>query len=98
MPDAVIMLDRPGWALRSERRRLALLHHEISHIKIYEGERDKIDRPDIRIRNADYEGDGFHELIDLYGADSVEVEGMHAVARQHAGIQVLVRAEEEATA
>lgn len=81
--DVTITLDGSWWASATDRRRQALLHHEVSHIDLWDGERDEDGRPKLKAAHADWDFDGFHDLLDLYGRDSVEHANFERIARRH---------------
>lgn len=83
MPDATITLCGANWPHLSPKRRVAVLHHELKHIDDYDGDRDELDRAILGSRKGDFEFDGFHELIEMYGEDSVEVMHLNAIAERH---------------
>lgn len=82
-PDATITLDGTWWLTATPRQRLALLHHELSHIDVYHGELDALGRCDLRSRRGDWDGDGFHEVLALYGEDSCEYHNLQTIAEHH---------------
>lgn len=84
--DATIVLDGDRYPQMSTRRQLALLHHELSHIARWDVDEhgtDDLDRPALKSQYADFEFDGFHEVIRLYGDDSIEVANLRSVAEEH---------------
>jgi hypothetical protein len=82
-PDADITLDGDYWAIASATRRKALLHHELSHIDLYDGDTDENERPILKSRRGDWDFDGFHEMVQLYGPDSAEAANLAMIAERH---------------
>jgi len=72
--DVTIFLDMDWWKDASSRRQRALLHHELSHVEVYDPEdgTDDLDRPVLKSRYGDWDNDGFYQLAKLYGEDSCE--------------------------
>jgi hypothetical protein len=89
--DATIVLDGNRWPHWPEQRRLAVLHHELTHIDTWErgdGDRDDLGRPSLKIRYGDWDFDGFHQMIELYGAFSVESRNLKIIAETHQQLQL----------
>lgn len=83
-PDATITLDGDWWTDASPTRRKALLHHELLHIAPYlDGKEDDLGRPVLRTCPGDWEFDGFHELVEIYGSDAAEYRNLAAIAEKH---------------
>lgn len=83
-PDADVTLDGDYWAVSSQRRRKALMHHELSHIAEFDGDRDELTkRANLVVRNGDWNFDGFHECVELYGEDSAEAANLNMIAERH---------------
>lgn len=81
--DATIVVDGDRWDQLSEGRRRALLHHELSHIAVWGGKTDADDRPKLKLQHADFDFDGFHAVIDLYGVEAVEAANLQRVIEDH---------------
>lgn len=84
-PDATITLDAEWWEDAPHRRQLALLHHELSHIDRYDGVIDDGGWARLQSRPGDFEFDGFHEVMQIYGDDAPEqrnINGILEVQRQ----------------
>lgn len=81
--DATITVDGDHWDRWSPKQRLAVLHHELSHIAVWGGKTDADDRPKLKIQHADFDFDGFHAVIDTYGADAVEAVNLKRVIEDH---------------
>jgi hypothetical protein len=84
--DATIWIDAIAWSVRSVNQNRALLHHELEHIAIWENERGDDGRPMLKSRNADFQFDGFHEIIERYGADACEALNVERVIARHQGV------------
>jgi hypothetical protein len=84
--DATIWIDAIAWSVRSANQNRALLHHELEHIAIWENERGDDGRPMLKSRNADFQFDGFHEIIERYGADACEASNVARVVARHQGV------------
>lgn len=78
--DATITLDGDWWHDKTNRRRLALLHHELSHIGTDDDQKhDDIDRPILKSIPGDWENDGFYAVARIYGDDAPEVAYLKGV-------------------
>lgn len=87
--DATILLDGDRWNKLPAMRRKALLHHELLHIEAYDGkDKDDAGRPAITSRPGDWNFDGFHEVVDLYGDFSVEVANLSMIAQVHSQLRL----------
>jgi hypothetical protein len=79
MADATIVVDRAGWLALSQRQRIALLDHELTHLerKIDKetGELvcDVLDRPKLGMRKHDHSFGWFDEVAQRHGEASPEV-------------------------
>ena len=93
--DATITLDGDRWPKMNDRRRLALLHHELTHIDRWEPgdkDRDDLGRPALAARHGDWNFDGFHRILDLYGEDSVEHRNLAIIAESHRQLKLPISA------
>jgi hypothetical protein len=66
-----------------DQRRRALLHHELTHIEAWDRTRDDIGRPALQTRHGDWNFDGFHRIVELYGEQSVEYRNLAMIAEMH---------------
>ena len=81
--DVTITIDGDLWPRLSEQRRRALVHHELCHIDHWSGDRDNDSRPLLKARQGDWDFDGFHEVLSLYGAESFEASHLNVIAETH---------------
>jgi hypothetical protein len=75
--DSKLTIDAYTWERLSESRRMALLDHELTHLrlKLDEDEALKLDdlgRPQLKIRHHDWEITGFQEVVERHGEASIE--------------------------
>ncbi len=84
--DVRLKIDQVSWDKRTERQRVALLHHELTHV---EPKRDTdtgllvldpYGRPKIKLRLDDWMLTGFLETARIFGLDSVERVSIEVVA------------------
>ena len=80
--DATITVDGESWGLRSETRRRALLHHELCHVGCHRGQRHPDGRPKLFGVDADWETDGFDEVVAIYGDDAQERRNLNAIEQR----------------
>lgn len=81
-PDVRILVDAFLWAGMKDRRRRALLAHELHHLSIKthiheDAARlgcplDDYGRPDFKTRPADWQAEGFRQLVEWFGDDALE--------------------------
>lgn len=74
--DAKLTIDAHYWEVSSEAQRLALLDHELTHLRLATDENgivfDDLNRPELRLRQHDWELTGFAEVVERHGGASVE--------------------------
>lgn len=84
-PDLRILIDAGKWANASERRRMAIMAHEIRHVEIQwqpGGMLPKIHdygRPKIKLIPDDWVLTGFSAVARWFGDDAVEVQAVRSV-------------------
>lgn len=75
LPDALIYVDGAAWKGLTEREKLALLDHELTHIGFPENRgEDCGGRPKLKMRDHDYEFGFFTEVAERHGRASQEVQ------------------------
>lgn len=82
--DAEITLDGDWWDSVSEKEALAVLEHELFHIKVLTNDdgspkTDDSGRPKIKMRMHDYEVGHFIQIAEWHGKHSVEYKQMHSI-------------------
>lgn len=82
--DAEIELDGDIWPELTDRQRLAILDHELSHLVVsrnVQGEMilDSHSRPKLKMVLHDYHIGGFSEVAKRWGIDSSEISQIRAV-------------------
>jgi hypothetical protein len=77
--DLRLKIDAMNWAHMNERRREALIAHELLHIQVatVPGQdttpmTDDYGRPKVKLRLHDWEVGGFSLIVDWYGDDAIE--------------------------
>lgn len=77
--DLRLKIDNIAWSRMNERRREALIAHELLHIDVTtvpgrdtEPVTDDYGRPKVKLRLHDWEVGGFSQIVDWYGDDAVE--------------------------
>lgn len=83
-PDVYIEIDENRWEESNERRRMAVLAHELRHVefKLDKGggvKRDIYERPVIRFVPDDWTLTGFEDVCEWYGEDAVEYQCVREV-------------------
>jgi hypothetical protein len=96
--DATITIDGFAWLTLSTGQRRALLHHELEHIDVWGSDCDDTGRPLLKSRNADFEFDGFHRVLELYGQDAIECRNVARVVARHQAVFTFAMEPEEAVA
>jgi hypothetical protein len=99
--DATIRLDRFCWERASPKERTALIHHELSRIGCPNPKKtDSLGRPVLKPVHADWETDGFDEIIQIYGEDAPEKINLNIIRERLRvqGLQFGEEDEDEATA
>jgi hypothetical protein len=89
--DVTITLDGDRWGKWPAKRQAALLHHELNHVAPWDKKLDALGRPALKSRPGDWEFDGFHDVMDLYGADSFEHTNLDAVRTHHRQADLFAR-------
>lgn len=79
--DATIIIDAERYEKLSERRRDALIDHELCHLEVAKDKhgdvkKDEADRPVLKIKLHDWQLGGFAQISQRYGADALEVESV----------------------
>lgn len=77
--DATIAIDFDSWSKRTDMRKLALIHHELAHVGCERGKVHPDGRPKLYLRPADWETDGFDEVVAIYGPDAQERRNLDAI-------------------
>lgn len=93
--DAEIMIDAGFWETTTEERRLALIDHELCHLRLKEPKAgqanvkevgdlsilfDDIGRPVLKLVGGDWNvGDGFEEVVRRHGNVAIEVSSVKAI-------------------
>ncbi len=85
--DLTVTIDEEKWGGMTPQERKALLHHELLHPQLLLDEagrvkRDNVDRPRMKLRPDDFVLSGFHEVVEKYGKDAGERQGVAAVVRK----------------
>jgi hypothetical protein len=77
--DLRLRIDSLAWSRMDERRREALIAHELLHVQVETvpgtpdlPRTDDYGRPKIKLRLHDWEVGGFSQIVDWYGDDAVE--------------------------
>lgn len=75
--DATITIDEDRWEGLSDRRKTALIHHELLHLSVARDKkgavkRDNVDRPVLKVKPDDFVISGFNRIVELYGEDANE--------------------------
>ncbi len=89
--DAEIFVDGDLWDKLTERKKQAILDHELEHIKLNvdkEGEvkMDDLDRPKLKLIPDDMNFWGFSTIVERYGADSQEYQCFQKLVNEFDGI------------
>lgn len=71
MADAKLTINGFTWDKLNDNQRLALLDHELQHLKAGEGA-DDLGRPSLKMRPHDWEVTGFADVVKRHGESSVE--------------------------
>ena len=80
-PDVTIKLDGERWKKWGDKKRRSLIHHELEHIALFMDEKfDDMSRPVLKSRHGDWEFDGFHSILELYGRDSFEYANLNTIS------------------
>jgi hypothetical protein len=82
LPDVEILIDGDQWPKWSERRRHAVLDHELKHVEVRLEEtdtgaeivRDDLGRPKLRLLHHDVEFGAFADIAERWGDDSLDRE------------------------
>lgn len=93
--DAELMIDANFWETATEERRLALVDHELCHLRLKEPKAgqanvkevgdlqilyDDIGRPVLKLVGGDWNvGDGFEEVVRRHGEVAIEVSSVKAI-------------------
>lgn len=77
--DATIVVCKASWDQMDDRKRIALVDHELYHLQVCkdpEGrlKTDDLNRPKLRLRKHDIEVGWFVEIAKEHGPDSIECE------------------------
>lgn len=86
--DAVITLDGPAWAQKTEAEQLAILDHELQHLELVR-DRDGIlkaddqGRPKLKLRLHDWQLGGFEVIAQRHGQAAAEVQAFRAERDQY---------------
>lgn len=85
--DAEITLDGEYWDEATERERLALLDHELTHIELNslggDIERDDAGRPKVRMKKHDFEVGWFHGVAARWKSSASEVRQARVLQEGH---------------
>jgi hypothetical protein len=84
--DLRLRIDSHDWERMNNRRREALIAHELLHIQVatVPGEdttpvTDDYGRPKIKLRMHDWEVGGFSQIVDWYGDDAIEKQTVNEI-------------------
>lgn len=85
LPDAQIIVDGDEWPDWDEKRRTALMHHEVEHLELRlddEGnvQTDDAFRPKLKLKTHDFYVGGFWNIVEQYETSALESEayiGIH---------------------
>lgn len=83
MGDAEITLDGDWWVTVDDEERRALLDHELHHIAVIEGEKDKAGRPKLALREHDVEFGWFTVIAARHGLHSQERKQAAQIMEMH---------------
>src|SRR5262249_43515530 len=101
--DLYIFIDANRWEESSERRRAAILSHELRHVDFkLEGAKngggikyDVYDRPVIKLVPDDWVLTGFSDVCEWYGEDAVEYQAARGVRKKLVQLGLPFSAEED---
>lgn len=87
--EAEILIDEAKWEMLSDEQRLALVHHELCHLRL-EGATDE-GRAIVSMQMHDYELVGFRQAIETHGRSAIEVISIRAEVEsaKHAGSKAM---------
>lgn len=76
-PDATIRIDADVWGAHSDKRKVAILDHELAHLLLATDKdgnvkRDDLGRPKLKMRYHDLVVGGFSDVVERHGAAAVE--------------------------
>lgn len=86
--DAKLTIDRKSWSRMHENMQIALIDHELAHLKVAHmratkkngwddsPKRDDLNRPMLKIRPHDWVLTGFAEVAERHGESSVEIAAL----------------------
>src|SRR5262245_4301901 len=87
LADVTIKIDGDEWPDWDDRRRAAILDHELYHlvpfIKGKAIQTDDAGRPKLKLRNHDWQLGGFAEIVRRHGDHAVEAVAFRATADRH---------------
>lgn len=79
--DALIIIDEERWKKLNERRRDALIDHELMHLQVQKDsagfvKKDDHERPRLKMKLHDWQLGGFAQVTKWYGADALEAQSI----------------------
>ena len=78
LADAEITIDFTSWMRLSDPKRMAVMDHELTHIRpVFEDGicvRDDLGRPKLKLRDHDFQFGWFNEVAERHRESSIEVE------------------------
>jgi hypothetical protein len=88
LPDAKLTIDTAAWYSLPENARLALIDHELEHLRLDVDNKgqpmaDDIGRPKLKIRYHDWELGGFAAIVERHGESAVESMEIKRVRAQY---------------
>jgi hypothetical protein len=89
LPDVVVAIDDPWWRGAEEEQRIALLDHELEHVKLSKRKKDgaqrydDMNRPKLKMRKHDIQFGWFSDVAARHGEASIEVIQAMAIYAAH---------------
>lgn len=78
--DCTLTIDGDKWDSYPDRRKEALIHHELTHLVVDDGKEDAAGRPKLLMRQHDIEIGIFKDTINAYGTDAIDYDHVKGVA------------------
>lgn len=87
MPDCRILLDGDLWPEKSAKEQMAILDHELEHVKLVRDKEGKIkydaaDRPKLKLKPHDAQIGVFYDVVERHGKDAIEAQAYIEVNRK----------------
>jgi hypothetical protein len=83
--DVELLIDGDSWPKKTESQKIALLDHELTHIRPT-GNTDDLMRPKIKMRDEDFIVWGFIEVAQRHGMAAVECQSVKHLIDEHGQI------------